>query len=162
MPTLNVSSFLLVPRTLQRQIFSVMETATIMAQSEGNECFSNPVRTKLFATMFNNAMGFGSSSSLFKYIHVVISKNTVLNEHIDHKNDHRPGYNFCIVYSFYHVMDNAEYRILIIMTMRTTIGAALEILKKHKIICTLTHAYIYNTLVSKHFSHIFGIPLPKY
>ena len=75
-------------------------------------------------------MGFESSSSLFEYIHIVIAKNTVLNEHVDHKNDHRPGYNFCSVYSFFHVKDNDEYRISLIMTTRTTIGAAVEKLKK--------------------------------
>ena len=131
MPTLNVTPFLNIPKTLQRQIISVMETATSMAQSEDHESFSNPIRTKLFANMFNKAMGFGSSSSLFEYIHMVISKNTVLNEHIDHKNDHRSGYNFCSVYSFYHVKDNEEYRIALIMTTRTTIGAALEKLKNN-------------------------------
>ena len=130
MPTLNVDSFLLIPKTLQSQIILVMETATSMAQSEDNECFPNPVRTKLFAKILNGAMGFGSSSSLIEYVHVVISKNTILNEHIDHKNDHRQGYNFCIVYSFYHIIDDAEYRIAIIMTTRTTIGAALQRLKK--------------------------------
>ena len=130
MPTLNVDSFLLVPETLQNRLIMVMETATAMAQSEDSDCFPNPVRTKLFAKIMNGTMGFRSSSSLFEYVQVVISKNTILKEHIDHKNDHRKGYNFCIVYSFYHVIDNTEYRIAIIMTTRTTVGAALQSLKK--------------------------------
>ena len=75
MPTLNVTTFLLIPTSLQRQIILVTETATSMAQSEDHACFSNPIRTKLFATVFNNAMGFGSSSSLFEFIHVVIKKH---------------------------------------------------------------------------------------
>ena len=131
MPTLNVTPFLHISKSLQRQIISVMETATSIARSEDHASFSHPIRTKLFAKIFNNAMGFGSSSSLFEYIQIVISKNTVLNEHIDHKNDHRSGYNFCSVYSFYHVKDNEEYRISLIMTTRTTIGAALEKLKSN-------------------------------
>ena len=131
MPTLNVAPFFHISKSLQRQIISVMETATSIARSEDQASFPNPIRTKLFSKIFNNAMGFESSSSLFEYIHIVISKNTVLNEHIDHKNDHRSGYNFCSVYSFYHVKDNEEYRISLIMTTRTTIGAALEKLKRN-------------------------------
>ena len=108
-----------------------METATSIVLSEDHASFSNQIRTRLFAKIFNTAMGFESSSSLFEYIHIVIAKNTVLNEHVDHKNDHRSGYNFCSVYSFYHVEDHEEYRISLIMTTRTTIGAALEKLKKN-------------------------------
>ena len=130
MPTLNVAPFLEITKSLQDQIMVVMETATSIALSQDKAAFTNPIRTKLFAKIFNNAMGFESSSSLFEYIHIVIAKNTVLNEHVDHKNDHRPGYNFCSVYSFFHVKDNDEYRISLIMTTRTTIGAAVEKLKK--------------------------------
>lgn len=131
MPTLNVKPFLHMPKSLQRQLICVMETATSMAQSEDHGSFSNPIRTHCFAKRFNNAMGYGSSSSLFEYIHLIISKNTVLNEHIDHKNDHRSGYNLCVVYAFYHVEDNEEYRIALVMTTRTTIGAAVEKLKRN-------------------------------
>ena len=130
MPTLNVDPFLKITKSLQRQIIVVMETATSIALSEDKASFTNPIRTNLFAKIFNNTMGFESSSSLFEYIHIVIAKNTVLNEHVDHKNDHRSGYNFCSVYSFFHVKDNEEYRISLIMTTRTTIGAALKKLKK--------------------------------
>ena len=131
MPTLNVAPFLQITKSLQRQIIAVMETATSLVLSEDKASFTNPLRTKLFAKIFNNAMGFESSSSLFEYIQIVVAKNTVLNEHVDHKNDHRSGYNFCSVYSFYHVKDNEEYRISLIMTTRTTIGAALKKLKKN-------------------------------
>ena len=70
-------------------------------------------------------MGFELATMQFEYYDIVITRNTVLPKHIDQKNDHRVGYNFCAVYSYYHIIDGLEYKVSIIMTTRTTLGSAL-------------------------------------
>ena len=62
----------------------------------------------------------------FEYYDILLSRNTVLLKHIDSKNDHRPGYNFCVVYSFFQVIEKLEYNVSIIMTTRSDVGAAIE------------------------------------
>ena len=62
----------------------------------------------------------------FEYFDILLSRNTVLLKHIDSKNDHRPGYNFCVVYSFFQVIEKLEHRVYIIMTTRSAVRAAME------------------------------------
>jgi hypothetical protein len=62
------------------------------------------------------AMGYPDAKAKFEYYDMVISRNTTLPKHIDGKNDHRLGYNHCVVYTFYHELEGIEYKASIIMT----------------------------------------------
>ena len=48
--------------------------------------------------------------------------NTKLRKHIDGKNDHREGYNMCVVYSYYCTMNDLEYKVSIIMCTQNDVG----------------------------------------
>ena len=74
----------------------------------------------------NTQLGFPLSTNQFEFVDIVVSRNTVLMKHIDHKNDHRKDYNQCVVYSFHQMVDEIVYKVLVIMTSRTTVGAAMD------------------------------------
>ncbi len=82
-------------------------------------------------------MTFPQSSSKFEYVNIVLSHNTNIKDHIDWKNNHRTGYDICIVYSAYLTICSVEYRLSIIMTTRYTVGAALGKAVKKDPICVL-------------------------
>ena len=71
-------------------------------------------------------MGFPNSKNRFEFVDIVVSRNTILLKHIDYKNDHRTGYTLCVVYSFHQIVDEVDYRVLVIMTTGTSVGAALD------------------------------------
>ncbi len=125
-PTLDVEPFLAMPITIRKKVMLVMERASDFAIENNNPCFSDTIRSCTFASMMNKRMGFPESVSKFEYVNIIISSNTQIKEHIDWKNDHRAGYDICIVYSSFVLIDNIEYRLAIVMTTRTTVGAALE------------------------------------
>ena len=81
---------------------------------------------KACAKKLNEEMSLPRASMEFEYYHIVLTRNVVLPKHIDMKNDHREGYNYCVVYSFFHVINNLEYKVSIIMTSRVSLGVALE------------------------------------
>ena len=74
----------------------------------------------------NTQLGFPLSTNQFEFVDIVVSRNTVLMKHIDHKNDHRKDYNQCVVYSFHQIVDVIAYKVSVIMTSRSTVGAALD------------------------------------
>ena len=80
----------------------------------------------------NAVLGFPNPKSKFEYFDIVLSRNTVLPKHIDSKNDKCPGYNLCAVYSFYQEIAGVEYKVSVIMTTRSSVGAAFDkAQKKH-------------------------------
>ena len=81
---------------------------------------------KQCSTKLNDEMGFPKATMEFEYYDIVITRNVKLPKHIDQSNDHRDGYNYCVVYSFFHVVKNEEYKLSIIMTSRLTVGAAID------------------------------------
>ena len=74
----------------------------------------------------NRGMGFPLSRSQFEYVHIVLSTNNELKEHLDFKNDHHVDYDVCIVYTSFITITTIECCLSIIMTTRTTVGAALH------------------------------------
>ena len=126
MPTLDTEPFKTMPKHVQSGIILVLETATKFAYSTNANAFPDTTRNDLFATTMNASMGHVRSLSKFEYVHIVLTHNNKLKDHIDWKNDHRLGYNFCIVLSTLINIGGILFRMSIIMTTRTTIGAALD------------------------------------
>ena len=126
MPTLDTKPFTNMPKHVQSGIIVVLEHATKYAYSTNTNAFSHSTRNDLFSKTMNASMGYVQSTSKFEYVHIVLSHNKKLKDHIDWKNDHRHGYNLCIVLSSLINIDSKSFRLSIIMTTRTTIGAALD------------------------------------
>ena len=126
MPTLSINQFTILPKQLQEQLVQVFEAAQSFVESHYHNPFPNELRTKQCSKRLNIAMGYPYGRFKFEYFDIVLSRNTILPKHIDSKNDHREGYNICAVYSFYQVIEGLEYRVSIIMTTRTTLGAAMK------------------------------------
>jgi hypothetical protein len=105
--------------------------------SFGQACFDSYYQTaevKPFADEFRNDLfgnylkSFFPTGSLFRWEFIDITArhhNGILHRHMDYKNDPRPGYGHCVVYSF--TVD--QFRICFIMTSRQSCGAASERLK---------------------------------
>ena len=129
MPTLKFQTFTILPKILQSQLLRVFESGQIFAESNMTNVFPNHLRTKIFAKRLNNALGFPHSRTKFEYYDIVLSCNLVLLKHLDTKNDHRKGYNICVVYSFYQIIEGVQYKISIIMTTRSTVGCAIDNIK---------------------------------
>ena len=126
MPTLNVESFLTMPTNLQSLLMMVLEVGTMFAKRGTPESFGNGVRSEVFARKMNAQLGFPLSQNRFEFVDIVVSRNTVLAKHLDFKNDHRKDYNQCVVYSFHQMVAEIEYKVSMIMTSRTTVGADLD------------------------------------
>ena len=102
MPTINLVQWNNIPDDLKKDIFVLMEHATKFCQQIKHTAFRDVDRTRIAATVLNTKLGHSGSpsKSCFEFIHIVVTHNTKLNKHVDMKNDHRPGYNHCVVYSF--------------------------------------------------------------
>ena len=72
----------------------------------------------------NKAMSYKGIKMEFEYYDIILTRNCILPGHIDEKNDHRAGYNFVMVYSFFHIIDSLEYKVSVIMTTRSTVKKA--------------------------------------
>lgn len=71
----------------------------------------------------------GLEERLFDWEYVNISlrrADDTLNMHLDHKNDSRPGYNHGAVYSYLSADQSHDYRVVIVMTFRATMGSFME------------------------------------
>ena len=124
MPTIAFKAFVKMPKCLQIELVQVFECASKFVKECMPDMFPSKQR-KRCTKKLNGLMGFELATMQFEYYDIVITRNTVLPKHIDQKNDHRVGYNFCAVYSYYHIIDGLEYKVSIIMTTRTTLGSAL-------------------------------------
>ena len=133
MPGANVGHFMCMPSNLRKMMHILFETATKITKKWHKDSFANAERNQTCAGLLNSAMGYPTSHALFEYYEIVVTRNTILRKHCDQKNDHRRGYNLCCVYSFYAIHEKEEYKVSIIMTTRTTIGAALEKSTERKI-----------------------------
>jgi hypothetical protein len=126
MPTLKFQTFTILPKILQSQLLRVIESGQLFAESNMPNVFPNHLRTTIFAKRLNNALGFPHSRTKFEYYDIVLSCNLVLLKHLDTKNDHRKGYNICVVYSFYQVIECVQYKISITMTTKSTVGCVID------------------------------------
>ena len=129
MPTLDVSPFKALPTSMQSQLMTIIEHSQVFLLKQYPNAFPNKMRNDHCATQLNAVMGFPRSKALFEYYDIVISRNAVLTKHIDTKNDHREGYDHCVVYSFYATVDNLEYKVSIIMCTRCTVGCPIDRIK---------------------------------
>ena len=126
MPTIKYQPFTQLPISLKKQLVCVFESAHIFAESHYNQPFCNELRTEIFSKRMNRMLGYPNAKFHFEYIDIVLSLNTKLLKHIDGKNDHREGYNLCVVYSYYHIINKLEYKVSIIMCTRNDVGVAFD------------------------------------
>ena len=125
MPTIKYEPFVKLPKSLKDELIILFECADNFVRRNMPGMFSNRKRFQC-AKKLNEVLGYPKAKMRFEYYDIVITRNIVLPKHIDQKNDHRIGYNYCVVYSFYHCIEGLEYKVSVIMTSRCTIGAALE------------------------------------
>ena len=127
MPTSNTYHFPQMNVSLLKTLFCLFESAQKFAvRKYRGRRFPNELRTRIFARRLNAQLGFPTSTSKFEYFHFVLTRNTILQKHINRMNDARPGYNFCVVYSFFQQVEELEYRVSVIMTVRNTVGVAFD------------------------------------
>ena len=126
MPTISSKDFLVMPRSIRMELRNIFQCATQVLKRKMPSMMPKHNIRKACAQKLNEEMGLPRASMEFEYYHIVLTRNVVLPKHIDMKNDHREGYNYCVVYSFFHVINNLEYKVSIIMTSRVSLGAALE------------------------------------
>ena len=126
MPGVNVKAFLQMPISLRQQLMVLFEESTSFTRVWHKDSFSDPRRNKHCAGYLNSLLGFPRSTSLFEFVDVIISLNTILTKHCDEKDCHRPGYNESCVYSYYIEIEGYRYKVSIVMTTRTTVGCAFD------------------------------------
>jgi hypothetical protein len=126
MPTLEVGPFKSLPPSMQSQLITIIEHCQEFLLKQYPDAFPSNFRNENCSRRLNEALGFPRSKALFEYYDIVLSRNAILSKHIDTKNDHRVGYDHCIVYSFYTSIDGLEYKVSIIMCTRCTIGCPVD------------------------------------
>lgn len=90
-----------------------------------NSC-KDELRSKLVNDLFHDA-GWGGSFVGWEYINISLrSASDTLYKHFDSKNDRRVGYNHAAIYSFIRSHCNMEYRVVIVMTYRNSMGCAVD------------------------------------
>ena len=116
------------PQSLSNALFKLMEQGTNFYQWVNPTAFCDEEHTQIATNVLNARLGHPGTSvtSRFECVHIVLTHNTKLNKHIDMLNDHRPGYNYCAVYTFYESTDEATYRVSITMATRYSVGAAIS------------------------------------
>ena len=97
-PILNLAAFMKMSKSLQHQLVSLFECGYNFLNDQEDCLFHDKLRNVIFSNRLNEHIGYPHLRSQFEYYHIVLSRNLILQKHIDHKNDHRDGYNHCIVY----------------------------------------------------------------
>lgn len=126
MPTICYLPFINLSVNLQKQLITLFESAQTFVERHTDSPFSDKNRTLIFSKLLNKKLGYPRARFKFEYFDIVLSRNTVLPKHIDSKNDHRPGYNYCAVYSFFETVNGLEYKVSVIMCTRSSVGSAME------------------------------------
>ena len=119
-PTLKSSTSM--SNSLKRQLMTVIEFIQVFVEQHYKDSFPDHQRTTIFAGRVHCALGFSLSRTNFEHYDIVPSRNTILRKHIDHKNDLRNGYNYCVVYFFFQKMDGVDCHVSIVATTRSTVG----------------------------------------
>ena len=122
MPSYNVYDFLDMDEDLRYNMMKLAEGGQRFLCDHYRSAGRDLNRIKHCVKRLNEAMGFPQSTSRFEYFDIVLTQNTLLEKHMDYKNDNREGYDHCVVYSFFY----GTFRIAVIMTTRRDIGAALD------------------------------------
>ena len=129
LPTINIGKFVECSSELRLCLVKVLETGTKIVCQKTPNAFADPERKAIFASTLNNKLGFPRSTNQFEFVDIVLSSNTVLPAHLDTWNDHRDGYDSCLVYSFSTNVNGQVCRVAMIMTTRTSVGACLSKIK---------------------------------
>ena len=87
MPTLSVDGFKQIPDPIQQQLVEVFDCTQKYTECRYPNYFTNDNRTRLFARRLNRKICFSHLSSKFEHFHLVLSRNTILQKHIDTRND---------------------------------------------------------------------------
>ena len=132
LPTINVGQFVECSSDLRWCLVKVLETGTKIVRRHRPNSFADPQRKAIFASKLNNKLGFPRSTNQFEFVDIVLSMNTVLPAHLDTSNDHRHGYDSCLVYSFSPNVNGKVCRVAMIMTTRTSVGACLTKMKTNQ------------------------------
>ena len=132
MSTIEHLAFTTLPDSLKIQLTKLFESAQMFVDKCIPNAFPKAARTHHCSKKLNAALGIPHSKSKFEYFDIVLSRNTVLPKHIDSKNDHHSGYNFCTIYSYYQETDGFEYKVSVIMTTRSSAGAVFDKAQKIK------------------------------
>ena len=130
MTTIQHTAFTNLPGSLKPQTMKLFESEPLFVDKCIPNAFPIIARTNECSERLNAVLVFPNSRSKFEYFDIVLSRNTVLPKHIDSKNDNRPGYNLYTVHSFYQEIVGVEYKISVIMTTRSSVGAAFDKAKK--------------------------------
>ncbi len=84
------------------------------------------VRSQIVQQIFE-AAGWAGPKMKWEYVNISIrSSKDTLKAHRDTKNDRRSGYDHATVYSFLIPSGGEIYRVVIVMTFRTTVGSVME------------------------------------
>ncbi len=86
---------------------SMLEYGTDLAITNHKNCFHGVAWKELLK--INWGMRFASSCSKFEYVHIVLTSNTEMREHLDFKNNYPVGYEICIVCSSFITIATIEY-----------------------------------------------------
>ena len=132
LPTINVGPYLQCSNQLRSCLVKVLETGSKIVRQQNPNSFSDPHRSAIFASRLNTKLGVPQSTNQFEFVDIVLSSNTVLPAHLDTCNDHRPGYDSCLVYTFSTNVDGKVCRVAMIMTTRTSVGACLHKINTNK------------------------------
>ena len=124
-------AFTNLPDSLKPQMMKLFESAQLFVDKCISNSFPITARTNECSKRLNAVLGFPNSKSKFEYFDIVLLRNTVLPKHIDSKNDNCAGYNLCTIYSFYQEIVGVEYKVSVIMTTRSSVGATCDKAQKY-------------------------------
>ena len=96
MPTISVEDFIELPFVLKDSLVQLFTLADEFLQRNIPEMCSNPTCIK-FIERFNTELGHPNAKMRFEYYDIALFRNIGLPKHIDQKNDHRKGYNHCVI-----------------------------------------------------------------
>lgn len=83
-------------------------------------------RSNFVHSSFHSA-GLEGSQIDWEYVNISLRRSDdTLHMHLDHKNDARLGYNHGAVYSYLSADQGHDYRVVIVMTFRASMGSFME------------------------------------
>lgn len=128
LPHCNLNSFHLMNDALQAELSELLlyfHWELNGKKGPHNGC-NDDWRTEFVSNIFHDAGWVGPFLG-WEYINVSLrSAEDTLHKHFDSKNDRRLGYNHAAVYSFVHSHSNKEYRVVIVMTFRNSMGCFMD------------------------------------
>lgn len=127
-PSLNLREYQEIPPELRSGLFQIFAGAHEILTTRHPGAFGDDERNRIFGGRLRREMGCDDPKRVFyfEYYDIVVTSKSNLRRHMDYLNDKRNGYDFVAVYSFFRAIDGIEYKASIIMTSRSSAGAAAE------------------------------------